>query len=256
MACGVGGEHMGVHPRAKFRPVSFVKRLDRRELRRAVIVHTNGGGTDHGSLLGWWNRRFADTGERVGAHFQVMWDGTIEQYADTDRLLNHAFAGSKFAVGIETQDDNDPSRPWTKAQIDAILDICNWLQVPKQQLAEHGGDGIGWHRLHHSWNKSNHSCPGDVRLQQLQQSVIRRLGVAPAPGGLSMADVKDILEKLDDMSQLIRVGDRPGGALDTHDFSSLEGVAKKVDAARADINWLKAAMKKIAATTGTTLPPD
>jgi hypothetical protein len=75
-------------------------------------------------------------------------------------------------------------------------------------------------------------------------------------GGLSMADVDDIMKRLDDMSRLIRVGDRPFGALDTHDFSSLEGVAKKVDAARADINWLKAAMKKIAATTGTTLPPD
>jgi hypothetical protein len=73
--------------------------------------------------------------------------------------------------------------------------------------------------------------------------------------GLSMADVDDILKKLDNMSRLIRVGDQVGGG-DPHDFSSLEGVAKKVDAAHDDINWLKAAMKKIAAKTGTTLPPD
>jgi uncharacterized protein (TIGR02594 family) len=81
------------------------------------------------------------------------------------------------------------------------------------------------------------------------------LGFRLPEGGLSMADVDDILKKLDNMSRLIRVGDQVGGG-DPHDFSSLEGVAKKVDAAQADIRWLKAAMKKIAATSGTTLPPD
>ena len=252
MACGVGGGHVGVHPRAKFRPLSFVEQLDRRELRRAVIVHTNGGGTDRGSLLGFFNKKFAETGKRIGAHFQVMTDGTIEQYADTDLLINHAFAGSNFAVGIETQDDSDPNRPWTTAQIDAVLDICNWLEVPKQQLAEHGGDGIGWHRLFDSWNKHKHSCPGDVRQQQLKVSVIPRLGLGLPPGGLSMADVNDILAKL----ELLRVGEKRDPAkADPHDFASLEGVARKVDDARGDITWLKAAVKAIAQKTGATLPP-
>ena len=225
---------MGVHPRAKFRPVSFVKRLDQRELRRAVIIHTNGGGTDHGSLLRFWNNRFADTGERVGAHFQVMWDGTIEQYADTDRLLNHAFAGSNFAVGIETQDDNDPNRPWTKAQIDAILDICNWLDVPKQQLAEHGGHGIGWHRLHHSWNKHNHSCPGDVRLKQLKQSVIPRLGLEREDLSIMDPETKKFL---DGQFRLLRLGDVGAGA-ETHP-NNLEHILNKINKLQADILRIK-----------------
>ncbi len=241
MACSVGGEHMGVHPRARFRPVSFVEQLDRRELRRAVIVHTNGGGNDRGSLLGWWNSEFARTGKRIGAHFQVMWDGTIEQYADTDLLINHAFDGSRFAVGIETQDDNDPSRPWTKAQIDAILDICNWLEVPKQQLAEHGGDGIGWHRLHDSWNKSGHTCPGDVRLQQLQQSVIPRLGLEREDLSIMDPETKKFL---DDQFRLLRLGDVGPGA-ETHP-NNLQDILRKinetddkVDKVQADILRIK-----------------
>jgi CHAP domain len=70
-------------------------------------------------------------------------------------------------------------------------------------------------------------------------------------GGLSMADVDDILKKL----ELLRVGDK-SGEFDPHDVASLEGVAMKVDAARHDINWLKASVKAIAAKTGATLPPD
>jgi uncharacterized protein (TIGR02594 family) len=68
-------------------------------------------------------------------------------------------------------------------------------------------------------------------------------------GGLSMADVEDILKRL----ELLRVGDKVGKS-DPHDFASLEGVGRKVDEARADIDWLKAAMKKIAEKVGASLP--
>jgi hypothetical protein len=43
-----------------------------------------------------------------------------------------------------------------------------------------------------------------------------------------MADVQTILDKLDGMSRLIRVGDRVGGGTDPHDYSSLEGIARQV----------------------------
>jgi uncharacterized protein (TIGR02594 family) len=76
-----------------------------------------------------------------------------------------------------------------------------------------------------------------------------RLG--PVQGGLSMADVKDILEKL----ELLRVGEKKG-QFDPHDFASLEGVSMRVNDARADIDWLKRSVKAIAAKVGATLPPD
>jgi len=66
-----------------------------------------------------------------------------------------------------------------------------------------------------------------------------------------MADVDDILNKL----ELLRVGDK-AGKFDAHDFASLEGVALKLDDARADINWLKQSVKAIAAATGAKLPAE
>jgi hypothetical protein len=71
------------------------------------------------------------------------------------------------------------------------------------------------------------------------------------PGGLSTADVEDILKKL----ELLRVGDTKG-KFDPHDFASLEGVSMRVDDARADIDWLKGSVKEIAKATGATLPPE
>jgi hypothetical protein len=75
--------------------------------------------------------------------------------------------------------------------------------------------------------------------------------LSPDLGGFSMADVDVILDKL----EVMRVGDA-SGVFNAHDFASLEGVAKKVDAARDDIEWLKKAVKAIATATHATLPPE
>jgi hypothetical protein len=75
--------------------------------------------------------------------------------------------------------------------------------------------------------------------------------LSPDLGGFSMADVDVILDKL----EVMRVGDA-SGVFNAHDFASLEGVAKKVDAARDDIEWLKKAVKVIATATHATLPPE
>jgi hypothetical protein len=71
------------------------------------------------------------------------------------------------------------------------------------------------------------------------------------PGGLSMADIDEILGKLEQL----RVGEAKG-KFEAHDFASLEGVSMRVDEARADIDWLKGSVKEIAKATGATLPPE
>jgi len=78
------------------------------------------------------------------------------------------------------------------------------------------------------------------------------LGEVPDPelGGFSMADIDVILKKL----ELMRVGDE-SGIFNAHDFASLEGIGKKVDSARDDVDWLMRAVKSIATATGATLPP-
>jgi hypothetical protein len=172
---------MSIYPHAKFRPVKFAGSLDLRNPKyRAVILHTNGGGTDHGSLLSWWNSQFDKTHKRLASHFQVMWDGTVEQYLDTDVIAWAESGASRWAISIETQDDSHNERPWTSGQLDAIVAICKWVGVPPVWLTEGGQDGLGWHEQFRSWNQSGHDCPGAVRENQIRTAVMPRLGIGSA----------------------------------------------------------------------------
>lgn len=166
---------------ATWKPIPYTG-LHRRIPRRAVILHTNGGGS--GSLFGYFsgNAR-GDHGadnRHVGAHFQVMRDGHAEQYVDTANVIYHAYSASEWAVGIETEDDGNPSVPWTDAQITTIIAICRELGVPGQLLKEGASDGIGWHEQYPSWNKTAHSCPGKVREHQIHDRILPALAVSPS----------------------------------------------------------------------------
>jgi hypothetical protein len=135
---------------------------------------------------------------------------------------------------------------------------------------------------------THNTCPGrPVRVRQWQRTLLPAF-LHPEEE-LSMADVQTILDKLDDMSRLIRVGDRVGGGTDPHDYSSLEGIARQVAALdglvrqlyygdrvggtadthdflsveglhqrvqglQRDVDFLKAAVEAIAEATGATLP--
>jgi N-acetylmuramoyl-L-alanine amidase len=135
---------------------------------------------------------------------------------------------------------------------------------------------------------THNTCPGrPVRVRQWRQTLLPAF-LGPEEE-LSMADVQTILNRLDDMSRLIRVGDRAGGAPDTHDYSSLEGIGRQVaelerltrqlyygdraggapdthdhlsveglhqriQGLQSDVDFLKAAVEAIAEATGATLP--
>lgn len=164
------------------RPVAY-NGLHARQPRRAVLLHTNGGGTDNGSLFGWWSscaRGQRGTENRhVGAHFQITFNGHAEQYVDTNVVVYHAYSASEWAVGIETEDDGHPSTPWTNAQLDTIIAICRELKVPGQLLKDSPSDGIGWHEMYADWNKSGHSCPGSVREKQIRDVILPALTAKP-----------------------------------------------------------------------------
>lgn len=165
------------------RPVAY-KNLHARTKHHAALIHTNGGGTDHGSLFGWWSA--GARGDRgpdnlhVGAHFQVMFNGHAEQYVDTDLVIYHAYGASEWAVAFEVEDDNDPSRPMTPAQMATIEAILRELQVPgKILVSDQPGDGVGWHEQFHAWNQSGHRCPGPVRESQIHSTIVPALQTPP-----------------------------------------------------------------------------
>jgi hypothetical protein len=162
--------------RAKWKPVPYTG-LHKRQPRRAVILHTNGGGS--GSLQGYFTgNAHGDHGtdnRHVGAQFQVMRSGAAEQYVNTDDVIYHAYSASEWAVGIETEDDGNPATPWTDKQIATIIAICRELGVPGQLLKESASDGVGWHEQYTSWNKTAHHCPGSVREKQIREQILPAL---------------------------------------------------------------------------------
>src|SRR4051794_2281823 len=74
-----------------------------------IILHTNGGSGSCQGLFNYWSTNKSG----VFSHFQVDRDGTAAQYQSTNLEAPAEFAGNHLAVSIETQDNGDPSQPWT-----------------------------------------------------------------------------------------------------------------------------------------------
>jgi N-acetylmuramoyl-L-alanine amidase-like protein len=150
--------------------------LGRRSPRKAAVLHTNGGNAPNGSLFSLFSGNASGAhGTKklhLGAHFQIKNDGSIEQYVDTDLSVGHAWDANSFAVGIETQDDNQCRKRWTDAQVDSIVALLMELGVPPKLLEQTPSDGVGWHRQYDSWNLSKHSCPCDTRQMQVTSAII------------------------------------------------------------------------------------
>lgn len=168
-------------PFAKQRLMPYSDRLPKREASKTLILHTNGGGTDNGSLYGWFSR----PGNDISSHFQVAKDGTIEQYVDTKHQAYAQYSGNEFGVSVETEDDGHPETPWTAAQLRSINRLAKWLGCPPVVSPDGKGGGIGWHSLYADWNRSGHNCPGSVRVAQIHSHVIPALlaGRKSAPKG-------------------------------------------------------------------------
>jgi peptidoglycan hydrolase-like protein with peptidoglycan-binding domain len=172
-------------PFAQWNPVSFSNQLAQMPAApKAVFLHTNGGGAN---LTPWFDSLWRKKPEGIGSTFQIFNDGSIDQLCDTDRVIWAQYGASRWAVSIETEDDGHPNTPWTPAQLAAIQKLIKWLnqehQIPLRAMANENDSGIGYHQQFSVYNKSGHSCPGPVRVNQLRHTVIPRLGgVLPAVG--------------------------------------------------------------------------
>jgi hypothetical protein len=154
------------YSKAIYRPMPYASSQPARSQKRVLVMHTNGGGTDNGSLYGW----FARPGNTVCSHFQVMWSGVIEQYMPMGKQAYAQHAGNAFAISVEFQDDGNPNAPMSDAQLDTAIDLARELEIPHAVAGEDGSpEGYGYHALYSSWNKNDHDCPGGARLEQWRQ---------------------------------------------------------------------------------------
>ena len=150
-----------------------------------VIMHTMVG-TQAGTIA-WFNNPQA----QASAQFGVGFDGAIHQFGPIGQgwIAWHAGAANATWYGIEHEDDGDPSRPLTDAQLTASAQLtemlCGFAGIPLQVTNSPANWGLGTHSMGGSaWG--GHACPGDVRAAQ-RGEVIRRAqairggGSAPQP---------------------------------------------------------------------------
>lgn len=139
-----------------------------------LVLHTNGGGSPGQDTLSLYDY-FNGSSDRIAAHFQIMNDGMIEQYLTIDRQAYAAYSANAFAVHAETQDNGNPARPWTPAQVASIIRLAKWIGCPPRPSPDGPGGGVGWHQQYPDWNHDRHECPGSVRRAQILSDVIPAL---------------------------------------------------------------------------------
>lgn len=124
---------------------------------------------------------------KTESHFYINAQGVIEQYVDTERQADAQWEGNRHGVSVETWDGGAPEQnPWNPAQIDSLVRLGHWLRaehgIPMHLCPGPQSPGVGYHRLFYEWNKSKHSCPGNLRVSQFHGEVLPRLaGGTPAP---------------------------------------------------------------------------
>lgn len=137
-------------------------------------------------------------------------DGAVWQWQALGRQADAQAAGNAYATSVETSDGGHAERPWSTAQVRALIMLGAWwvqqTGAPIQLVKTPTGKGFGFHRQFAVWNPNNHSCPGDVRLGQYLREVLPGIrNYVKPPGelasyvlhrtlrrGMSGADVKHV----------------------------------------------------------------
>lgn len=221
---------MTTMPGAKYRPLERSQGQSRMTRHDIICLHTMVGSltsTDAFFRRGGWSG--------TESHFGVggIWgsdagkglDGEIYQWQDTEYVAHANLDGNHRVLSIETA-DNAPQlpsqiKPWTTAQLDAIVRIIAWAckeyEIPAVLIPDTkpGRRGIGYHRqgCEHSrgigkvpgflvsggerWSTSRgKECPGQARIAQIP-GIIARVKAALAPKPVAPSVQEDDMEWTD-----------------------------------------------------------
>lgn len=173
----------------------------RRARTDGVVLHVSAG-PNASSLFGWFNNPKSS----ASSHFHVAYDGTIEQYVDTDLTAWAQVRGDSHLLSIETQ--GAATGEWTEAQLASLArllkDLSAMYGFPLSLMgsSRRGERGVGYHLQGVPANKSQKArgvsqtggelwsgavgkvCPGPDRVRQIPALIARAAGgtvTAPTP---------------------------------------------------------------------------
>lgn len=134
---------------------------------RGLVLHVNDTAANV-SLWSWVNNPNSD----MSCHFQVLQDGTVEQYLDTDLWSWCQADGNRQWISMEMP--TLPSVGMTSAQIKSAARVLKWLSdlyhFPLELTSDPtNGQGFGWHGMGGAAWGGHTGCPGDIRVAQRAQ---------------------------------------------------------------------------------------
>lgn len=147
-----------------------------------VILHSRGGVGD--SLYDY----FDGPSGGIESHGYIRFGGEFEQYRDTQYEADANYKGNSFFkdgvrygfLSVETEGYGTES--WADAQIDTILDFCQWTQIEHKVLMRECptpySSGVGYHIQFGSpgaWTPVAKICPGPIRIEQYRKVIIPTL---------------------------------------------------------------------------------
>lgn len=118
----------------------------------------------------------------IESHFYIRFDGTIEQYRDTDYEADANYHANSFArdgklcgfISVETEGLGEGK--WTDAQLQSIrrliLECSVYHDFPVQVCQGPFSSGIGYHTMWGApsdWTPVSKSCPGPNRIVQYKE---------------------------------------------------------------------------------------
>lgn len=152
-----------------------------------IIVHT---AVDSVNLINLYDY-FRQAGVGAESHFWIRRNGTIYQGVDSEIRADANVSANRRpdgtgAISIETEDDGDPEgNPWTKAQMNAIIEVCKWAirshpRIEQRRCRNPTDPGLGWHSMwgyqdpinligpkRNPWTTAfGKTCPGKTRIRQ------------------------------------------------------------------------------------------
>lgn len=146
-----------------------------------LIFHTNGNRESTASTFD----DIIGSGTSAYPHYQLAFDGTLEQYCPLEQQALMQFSGNAFAISLDCQDSGHEHQPFAQdplsdAQVQALAELLVLHNIPLHACSSPKSGGLGFHAQFKGWNKEGRSCPGPARIAQVPAI----LAAASALGGV------------------------------------------------------------------------